>query len=85
MSATGWVKRGQGVCRPQALGLKRLSPATSECAEAAGGDNPEGTILGPVSVQGPGATPGSKSVACKQSRWVNVGDPDRPSMDGSIG
>ena len=35
MSVTAWVKRRQGGGRPQAFGLKRLSPVKLELAEEA--------------------------------------------------
>ena len=44
----------------------------------------EGPITCTATGQGQVAPPGSKSVACNQSRTVNVGDPDLSSMDGSI-
>ena len=44
----------------------------------------EGTIICTATGQGQVAPPGSESVACNQSYTVNVGDPDRSSMDGSI-
>ncbi len=44
----------------------------------------EGTIADTIIGQGSAAPPGSKSVACHQSRPVNVGDPDRSFRDEGI-